>query len=83
MELRLGKGVNGFGPMHLTQRWWYDIVTNPSLLDAVEDLMGPNVLVWSSQFWCKEPGSTSFVGWHQVKQDLILHKRIFMMMTII
>ena len=37
MELRLGKGVNGFGPMHLTQRWWHDIVTAPAILDAVED----------------------------------------------
>ena len=65
MELRLGKGVNGFGPMHLTQRWWHDIVTAPAILDAVEDLMGPNILVWSSQFWCKEPHSGSYVGWHQ------------------
>ena len=65
MELRLGKGVNGFGPMHLTQKWWHDIVTNEQLLDAVEDLLGPNILVWASQFWCKEPGSSSFVAWHQ------------------
>ena len=65
METRLGKSVNSFGPMHLTQKWWHEIVTAPALLDAVEDIMGPNILVWSSQFWCKEPGSTSFVGWHQ------------------
>ena len=52
MEVRLEQGVNSFGSMHLTRRWWYDIVTNPSLLDAVEDLLGPNVLVWASQFWC-------------------------------
>ena len=68
MELRLGKSVNNFGPMHLTQKWWHDIVTNSDLLDAVEDLLGPNILVWSSQFWCKEPGSGSFVAWYAIKQ---------------
>ena len=65
LEVRLGKGANAFGPMHLTRKWYHDIVTAKPLLDAVQDLIGPNILLWSSQFWVKEPGSVSYVAWHQ------------------
>jgi hypothetical protein len=67
MEKRLGRTANSFGPLHLTQRWAHALVTSPAILDRVEDLLGPNILVWSSQFWVKEPGSGSFVGWHQAR----------------
>lgn len=49
---------------HLQYRWWYDLCTRPEILDVVEDLLGPNVLIWKSQLWIKEPGN-AFVGWHQ------------------
>ena len=31
----------------------------------IEDLIGPDILCWNAIFWIKEPGSESFVGWHQ------------------
>jgi hypothetical protein len=71
MEKRLGRTANSFGPLHLTQRWAHALVTSPAILDRVEDLLGPNILVWSSQFWVKEPGSGSFVGWHQARCCLL------------
>jgi ectoine hydroxylase-related dioxygenase (phytanoyl-CoA dioxygenase family) len=35
------------------------------LLDAVEDLIGPDILCWGSSFFQKEPGDRAFVSWHQ------------------
>ena len=35
------------------------------MLDAVEDVIGPDILCWSTSFFIKEARSTSFVSWHQ------------------
>ena len=50
---------------HLYLRWVCDIVTNPLVLDAVESVLGPDVMVWSSQWFPKFPHDESFVSWHQ------------------
>lgn len=50
---------------HLLFTWANELVRNPKVLDAVEDVLGPNLLVWSSQFFNKEPHSEDYVSWHQ------------------
>ena len=40
-------------------------VRNERILDAVEDLIGPDIFVWASLFFSKDIGDTSYVGWHQ------------------
>lgn len=50
---------------HLTDRFVYDLCTHPKLLDAVEDLIGPDVLLWGSHFFSKDPGDGKVVAWHQ------------------
>jgi hypothetical protein len=50
---------------HMLLPWVDDLMRHPRLLDAVEDLIGPDILCWNSIFWIKEPGSASYVGWHQ------------------
>jgi hypothetical protein len=35
------------------------------VLDPVEQLIGPDILCWSTIFWIKDAGSKSFVSWHQ------------------
>lgn len=45
--------------------WVDEIMRHPRILDAVEDLIGPDLLCWASVFWVKEANSPSFVGWHQ------------------
>ena len=37
----------------------------PAILDAVEDVIGPDFLVWGASFFNKAPGSPDFVSWHQ------------------
>src|ERR1700761_2639204 len=45
--------------------WFNDLIRHPRILDAVEDVIGPNILVWTSTFFIKEPGSATFAAWHQ------------------
>ena len=45
--------------------WIYDLSRDPRLLDLIEDLIGPDVLLTNSIFRIKEPGSATSYGWHQ------------------
>ena len=38
---------------------------HPTILDAVEDVLGPNLLVWSTSFFIKEARDPAYVSWHQ------------------
>lgn len=50
---------------HVILQFVNEITRNPRILDAVEAVLGPNLLVWGSTFFIKEPRSTGFVSWHQ------------------
>jgi len=50
---------------HLTMRETWDFIREPAILDAAEDLIGPNMLAFASRFWVKPAGDGSFVSWHQ------------------
>lgn len=64
-EKALQKAGNAhFLNAHLQYKWWLDLCTRPEILTVVTDLLGPNVLIWKSQLWIKEPGD-AYVGWHQ------------------
>ncbi len=46
-------------------KWLNDLIRDPRVLDPVEQLIGPDILLWSTIFWIKDAGSKSFVSWHQ------------------
>ena len=50
---------------HLLFTWLNDLVRHPRVLDAVEDVLGPNLLCWSTTFFIKEVNDAGFVSWHQ------------------
>ncbi|XWN33838.1 MAG: phytanoyl-CoA dioxygenase family protein [Devosia sp.] len=50
---------------HLLFTWANEIARTPAILDAVESLLGPDILLWGSSFFIKEPGTDAFVSWHQ------------------
>lgn len=50
---------------HLLFTWLNDLVRHPRILDAIEDVIGPNILCWGSSFFIKEPRNPGFVSWHQ------------------
>ena len=45
--------------------WVYELSRDSRLLDAIEDLIGPDILLTNAIFRIKEPGSATFYGWHQ------------------
>ncbi len=53
---------------HLLFKWLSDLIRSPTILNRVEDIIGPNILVWSTDWWIKEPNSPQFVSWHQDSQ---------------
>jgi len=50
---------------HLLFKWVDNLMRHDTILDAVEDLIGPDLLCWNTLFWIKEANSGSFVSWHQ------------------
>ena len=50
---------------HLLFTWVDELVHHPKILDAAEDILGPNLLCWTTNFFIKEPQSAGFVSWHQ------------------
>ena len=50
---------------HLCFRRAYDLTFNDRILDAVEDLIGPNILAFASRFWIKNGKDGNYVSWHQ------------------
>lgn len=50
---------------HLLSTWLNRVVRDPRILDPVEDILGPDLLCWSSQFFAKDAHDKSYVGWHQ------------------
>ncbi len=46
-------------------KWLDDLIRDARVLDPIEQLIGPDILCWSTIFWIKDAGSRSFVSWHQ------------------
>ncbi len=41
------------------------LIRNETLLNAIEALIGPNILCWTTLFFTKEANDPAFVSWHQ------------------
>ena len=60
----------GFGQLlrfkaHLRLAALMELATHPRILDAVEDLIGPDILLFTSTLWPKNAGDGRYVSWHQ------------------
>jgi len=44
--------------------WLCDLVSHPKLLDAVEDLIGPDIMCWGASYFAKKPHDPRYVSWH-------------------
>jgi non-haem Fe2+, alpha-ketoglutarate-dependent halogenase len=71
-KLEAAEAVNG-GPFrgamkqkpHLLFTWLDELARDDRVLDAVEGVIGPNILCWASGFFTKEAHDPSYVSWHQ------------------
>lgn len=43
----------------------FDFLLDPEVLNVVEDILGPNIGLWSSHFISKEPGKGRRTPWHE------------------
>ncbi len=50
---------------HVLFTWIDEMVRHPKILDAIEDVLGPNLLCWNTSFFIKEARDPGFVSWHQ------------------
>jgi non-heme Fe2+,alpha-ketoglutarate-dependent halogenase len=50
---------------HLLLRSIAALIRDPRILDAVESLLGPDLLVWRSTLFGKPPRDPGYVAWHQ------------------
>jgi non-heme Fe2+,alpha-ketoglutarate-dependent halogenase len=60
---QLTKGHN-FKP-HLLFTWVDEIVHSAAVLDAVEDVIGPDIRLFHLSVWPKDAGDPAYVSWHQ------------------
>ena len=44
---------------------WFDYANDPAILDFVEQLIGPDIILWGSQVFCKPAGTGKEIPWHQ------------------
>ena len=44
---------------------FFDLATDPDLLDLVECVIGPDLILWGAHVFCKPPGDGKEVPWHQ------------------
>ena len=66
-EARFPQALNPYrrNNAHLAFKFLDEIVHHPRMLDAVEDVIGENILVWGTVLFIKEPRDPGFVSWHQ------------------
>jgi ectoine hydroxylase-related dioxygenase (phytanoyl-CoA dioxygenase family) len=50
---------------HLVAPWVMQLARNESLLNTVSQLIGPNIMLWCSDFFVKKAGTGKHVGFHQ------------------
>lgn len=51
--------------VHLREPWCYTLAAHPAVLDALEPLLGPDILIYTTAFFIKEPHSEGITAPHQ------------------
>lgn len=69
-EARLGGSLMAVdrkyrGNLHFLCKWVDELGRHPRIVDAIEDLLGPDILLYTSRFFIKEPRSEGIAAWHQ------------------
>src|SRR5690242_4725827 len=59
-----GPSGNPVQSRHLDRRVVYDICSHPAIVDRMAAIFGPDLVLWRSNFFTKEPGARE-IPWHQ------------------
>lgn len=61
----ISREVTRLDNVHFFFRWAWDLSTHPRLLDCLQQILGPNIVLKSTRLFYKHAQSDSYVGWHQ------------------
>lgn len=50
---------------HQRHLWAYEFATHPSIVSAMKQVLGEDLVLWAMHFWYKHPGSEKYIPWHQ------------------
>ena len=66
-EARTGKTLDypEKSKSYLLFDWADRLVRHAKVLDAVEDLIGPDIMVYHTTMWIKDPKTPQYILWHQ------------------
>jgi non-heme Fe2+,alpha-ketoglutarate-dependent halogenase len=69
-ELELGAPLTALEPMrarktHVLLPWVAELVRHRAIVDVVEDLIGPDILIFNATFFMKEAHTGDITDWHQ------------------
>lgn len=67
------KKLTSFAQLHLHIPWAYQLATHPKIIEAVKQVLGPNVLVHGSTIFHKHPNDQKYVSWHQDSYNMQLN----------
>ena len=59
------KARGGETKFYLRFPWVYEMATRPDLLDIVEDIVGPDIMLYHNAIWAKQGSGGHYVSWHQ------------------
>ena len=69
LATRAGRDASQIGLLdrHFTDEFIWRLASHETILDSVESLLGPDILLLATHVFCKygEPGGRKFVAWHQ------------------
>lgn len=65
LPVNVTKDMNWRTMPHITLPWVTRLARDPRILDRIEALLGPDILVWTSTFFIKEPNTPTIAAWHQ------------------
>jgi ectoine hydroxylase-related dioxygenase (phytanoyl-CoA dioxygenase family) len=51
--------------LYLLQTWAAELASHERILDAVEDVLGGDLMCWGLSLFVKEAGDAGYVSWHQ------------------
>jgi hypothetical protein len=66
-EAKMGESANRSLKIkgHLAMPWLVEVGRSPGILDALEDLMGPDILLFGASVFAKGGKDRAYVSWHQ------------------
>ena len=54
-----------YSKSHLVLAWVAQLAAEPAILDVVQAVIGPDIILWNSFIPIKPPHSAAYFGWHQ------------------